>query len=80
MGEAEDARVSRCEGLGTARREKRWRGLGVSLGKCPSPADYEQAAVFLASDDTAMIKGTDLRVDAGALARYWLWGPSVPPA
>jgi NAD(P)-dependent dehydrogenase (short-subunit alcohol dehydrogenase family) len=53
---------------------------GVPLGKRPSPADYAQAAVFLASDDAAMITGTDLRVDAGALARYWLWDPSVPPA
>lgn len=53
---------------------------GVPLGKRPSPADYAQAAVFLASDEAAMITGTDLRVDAGALARYWLWDPSVPPA
>jgi len=36
--------------------------------------------VFLASDDAAMITGSDLRVDAGALARYWRWDPSVPPA
>jgi NAD(P)-dependent dehydrogenase (short-subunit alcohol dehydrogenase family) len=53
---------------------------GVPLGKRPSPADYAQAAVFLASDEAAMITGTDLRVDAGALARYWLWDPTVPPA
>jgi NAD(P)-dependent dehydrogenase (short-subunit alcohol dehydrogenase family) len=53
---------------------------GVPLGKLPSPADYAQAAIFLASDDAAMITGTDLRVDAGALARYWRWDPSVPPA
>ena len=39
-----------------------------------------KAAVFLASDDAAMITGTDLRVDAGALARYWLWDLSVLPA
>jgi NAD(P)-dependent dehydrogenase (short-subunit alcohol dehydrogenase family) len=53
---------------------------GVPLGKRPSPADYASAAVFLASDAAAMITGTDLRVDAGALARYWMWDPSVPPA
>lgn len=53
---------------------------GVPLGKRPSPSDYAKAAVFLASDDAAMITGTDLRVDAGAIARYWLWDPSVPPA
>jgi NAD(P)-dependent dehydrogenase (short-subunit alcohol dehydrogenase family) len=38
---------------------------GVPLGKRPSPADYAHAAVFLASDEAAMITGTDLRVDAG---------------
>ena len=53
---------------------------GVPLGKLPGPADYARAAVFLASDDAAMITGSDLRVDAGALARYWRWDPSVPPA
>jgi len=53
---------------------------GVPLGKRPSPADYAKAAVFLASDDAAMITGTDLRVDVGALARYWMWDPAVPPA
>ena len=26
----------------------------------------------------AMITGTDLRVDAGAIARYWAWNPSEP--
>lgn len=53
---------------------------GVPLAQRPSPADYAKAAMFLASDDAAMITGTDLRVDAGALARYWMWDPSVPPA
>jgi NAD(P)-dependent dehydrogenase (short-subunit alcohol dehydrogenase family) len=37
-------------------------------------------AVFLASDAAAIITGTDLQVDAGALVRYWMWDPSVPPA
>jgi hypothetical protein len=32
--------------------------------------------VFLASDDAAMVTGADLRVDGGALARYWAWDPS----
>ncbi|HYA35250.1 MAG TPA: SDR family oxidoreductase [Candidatus Binataceae bacterium] len=44
--------------------------------KLPTPRDYGRAAVFLASDDAAMITGTDLRVDAGAVARYWAWDPS----
>ena len=36
-----------------------------------------KAAIFLASDDAAMITGTDLRVDAGAIAQYWAWDPSA---
>ncbi|MDO8431256.1 MAG: SDR family NAD(P)-dependent oxidoreductase [Candidatus Binatus sp.] len=49
---------------------------GVPMQKLPKPSDYGQAAAFLASDDAAMITGTDLRVDAGAIARYWAWNPS----
>ncbi|MFC3225614.1 SDR family NAD(P)-dependent oxidoreductase [Marinibaculum pumilum] len=48
----------------------------IPMQKLPSPSDYGRAAVFLASDDAAMITGTDLRVDAGAIARYWPWDPS----
>jgi NAD(P)-dependent dehydrogenase (short-subunit alcohol dehydrogenase family) len=48
----------------------------VPMQKLPSPSDYGRAAVFLASDDADMITGTDLRVDAGAVARYWAWDPS----
>jgi NAD(P)-dependent dehydrogenase (short-subunit alcohol dehydrogenase family) len=48
----------------------------VPMQKLPSPSDYGRAAVFLASDDAGMITGTDLRVDAGAIARYWAWNPS----
>ncbi len=47
----------------------------VPMQKLPRPSDYGRAAVFLASDDAAMITGTDLRVDAGAIARYWAWDP-----
>ncbi|MFO1081149.1 MAG: SDR family oxidoreductase [Reyranellaceae bacterium] len=48
---------------------------GIPLKKLPVPSDYGKAAVFLASDDASMITGTDLRVDAGAVARYWAWDP-----
>jgi NAD(P)-dependent dehydrogenase (short-subunit alcohol dehydrogenase family) len=48
----------------------------VPMQKLPSPSDYGRAAVFLASDDAGMITGTDLRVDAGAIAQYWAWDPS----
>jgi NAD(P)-dependent dehydrogenase (short-subunit alcohol dehydrogenase family) len=52
--------------------------LRVPMQRLPVPSDYGRAAVFLASDDAAMITGTDLRVDAGAIARYWAWDPSAP--
>jgi NAD(P)-dependent dehydrogenase (short-subunit alcohol dehydrogenase family) len=55
---------------------------GQALGGVCDVTDEAQvqAAVFLASDDAVMITGTDLRVEAGALARYWMWDPAIPPA
>ena len=47
----------------------------VPMGRLPSPQHYARAAVFLASDDAEMITGLDLRVDAGAIAKYWPWIP-----
>jgi NAD(P)-dependent dehydrogenase (short-subunit alcohol dehydrogenase family) len=49
----------------------------VPMQQLPSPRHYGRAAVFLASDDAEMITGVDLRVDAGAIAKYWPWMP--PP-
>jgi len=51
--------------------------IGVPMQKLPKPTDYGKAAAFLVSDDAAMITGTDLRVDAGAVARYWAWTPGT---
>lgn len=48
----------------------------IPMGRLPGPRDYGNAAAFLASDDAAFITGEDLRVDAGAVARYWAWDPS----
>ena len=45
---------------------------GAPLLKLPGPSHYGKAAVFLASDDAEMITGFDLRVDAGAVSRYWI--------
>jgi len=45
---------------------------GSPLQKLPSPSHYAKAASFLASDEAEMITGTDLRVDAGAIAKYWI--------
>ncbi len=50
----------------------------VPLGELPTPADYGAAAVFLASDAARMITGSDLKVDAGTLAKYWRWDPGDP--
>jgi NAD(P)-dependent dehydrogenase (short-subunit alcohol dehydrogenase family) len=59
---------------GTPQRIDKFR-LRVPMQRLPRPSDYGRAAVFLASDDAAMITGTDLRVDAGAIAKYWAWDP-----
>jgi NAD(P)-dependent dehydrogenase (short-subunit alcohol dehydrogenase family) len=53
---------------------------GIPMQRLPKPTDYGLAAVFLVSDDAAMITGTDLRVDAGAVARYWAWDPAAAQA
>jgi NAD(P)-dependent dehydrogenase (short-subunit alcohol dehydrogenase family) len=52
--------------------------LRVPMQRLPKPSDYGRAAAFLASDDAGMITGTDLRIDAGAVARYWAWDPTMP--
>jgi NAD(P)-dependent dehydrogenase (short-subunit alcohol dehydrogenase family) len=51
--------------------------LRLPMQRLPSPSDYGRAAVFLASEDAGMITGTDLRVDAGAIAQYWAWDPAT---
>ena len=47
----------------------------LPMDRLPSPRHYARACVFLASDDAEMITGADLRVDAGAIAKYWPWVP-----
>jgi NAD(P)-dependent dehydrogenase (short-subunit alcohol dehydrogenase family) len=50
------------------------RGKLLPAGSPPAPSDYAYGAVYLASDESKMVTGFDLRVDAGAIARYWGWG------
>ena len=50
------------------------------LQKLPSPSHYAKAAAFLASDEAEMITGLDLRVDAGAISKYWIWDPGAEAA
>ena len=52
---------------------------GIPMQKLPRPSDYGKAVAFLASDDAAMITGVDLRVDGGAVAKYWAWTPTPGP-
>ena len=73
--------ADRAVAWGRPRPEPRARGLDfpkmVPMGKLPSPRHYARAVAFLASDDAEMITGTDLRVDAGAIAKYWPWIPNA---
>ncbi|WP_182378176.1 SDR family oxidoreductase [Nocardioides sp. WS12] len=47
----------------------------LPLGRLPTPDDYVGAVVYLASDESAMVTGTNITVDAGATAKYWPWIP-----
>ena len=73
--------IERAVAWGRPRPERRAAGGPVDfrkmvpMGRLPSPRDYAGSAVFLASDEAAMITGCDLRVDAGAIAKYWPWIP-----
>jgi NAD(P)-dependent dehydrogenase (short-subunit alcohol dehydrogenase family) len=71
----------RAVAWGRPRPERRAGGLDfpkmVPMQRLPSPRHYARAAVFLASDDAEMVTGVDLRVDAGAIAKYWPWVPSA---
>jgi len=70
---------ARAVDWGRARPDRGRRTLDFArmlpMDHLPSPRHYGRAAVFLASDDSEMITGTDLRVDAGAIAKYWPWIP-----
>ena len=48
----------------------------VPMRSLPTPTDYARAVTFLASDDARHMTGADLRIDAGAIARYWAWSPA----
>ncbi len=45
------------------------------MGRRPSPWDYVGAFVYLASDESKMMTGTDIKVDSGTTAKYWPWVP-----
>ena len=39
--------------------------------RLPTPSDYVGAVVFLATEDSALMTGSNITVDGGALAKYW---------
>lgn len=47
----------------------------LPISRLPTPEDYVGAVVFLASQDSAMITGSNITVDGGAMAKYWPWRP-----
>jgi NAD(P)-dependent dehydrogenase (short-subunit alcohol dehydrogenase family) len=47
----------------------------LPMGRLPTPDDYVGSVVFLASDESAMITGSNITVDGGATAKYWPWTP-----
>ena len=49
----------------------------IPLGRKPTPSDYVPAFLYLASDDSLMVTGTNLAVDGGVLAKYWPWYPEA---
>jgi len=52
----------------------------IPLGRKPTPSDYVPAFLYLASDDSSMVTGTNLTVDGGVLAKYWPWYPEAASA
>lgn len=53
---------------GSAEAQNRQRGPWHLLGRCASVEEIASAALFLASDDSSFVTGTDLLVDGGYLA------------
>jgi NAD(P)-dependent dehydrogenase (short-subunit alcohol dehydrogenase family) len=43
--------------------------------RLPNADDYVGAVVFLATDESLMITGSNITVDGGATAKYWPWVP-----
>ena len=48
---------------------------GIPLGRFCSVNDIAGAVVFLLSDEASFVTAQDIRLDGGALARYWPWQP-----
>lgn len=51
-------------------------GPQIPLGRLLSPTDYVPAFVFLASEESGMMTGSNITVDGGTTAKYWAWRPT----
>jgi NAD(P)-dependent dehydrogenase (short-subunit alcohol dehydrogenase family) len=58
-----------ADGVMEFERQNPWHRL-------PTPTDYIGPLLFLASDESRMMTGTNLTVDGGALAKYWPQAPA----
>jgi NAD(P)-dependent dehydrogenase (short-subunit alcohol dehydrogenase family) len=47
--------------------------------RLPTPSDYVSPLVFLASDESTLMTGSNLTIDGGALAKYWPQHPRRAP-
>ena len=43
--------------------------------RLPTPTDYVSPLVFLASDESTLMTGSNITIDGGALAKYWPQAP-----
>ena len=66
--------------VGTAAAAGPARGMDfvgqMPFGRLPTPQDYVAPMVFLASDDSALMTGSNLTIDGGATAKYWPQSPA----
>jgi NAD(P)-dependent dehydrogenase (short-subunit alcohol dehydrogenase family) len=76
--EAAERTVAWGDGRARRRGAAAWLDFArmVPMGRLPSPRHYARARWSSSARTTReMITGTDLRVDAGAIAKYWPWIP-----
>lgn len=58
----------RAEGIMDFAGQNPWARL-------PTPTDYVSPLVFLASDESTLMTGSNVTIDGGALAKYWPQSP-----
>ena len=48
---------------------------GIPLGRFCRASDIANAAIFLGSDESTFMTGSDIPLDGGARTKYWAWVP-----